>query len=383
MNFDVTFNEKDVELQADFDEKDVELQADFGNKIELNHLIVQSMSVDRVYAISNSSTDAPTEWEDKAITPTTDKPYLWEKTNTTYTIVDGTVYNFTDNGVVVGVHGEDGYTPVKGKDYFTNADIAEFLSQATPASHATNKNNPHGVTAEQVGARPADWMPSASDVGARPNDWMPTAEQVGARANTWLPTIAEIGAAPKGYGLGEYAPFITDANKAILPGFYRFDSSKTCANIPSEWQFLYGTMIVSRGSSYIEQLFLAREVNAKRTCSGETWGEWEYINPPMSVGVEYRTIERYNGKPVYTKLVDCGALPNNSPKTVAYNYTSSTPISIFLTTSNGAVFCGEGVDTNISATTILVSSTNYSIVLKTTTDLSSVTAKAIVKYVKD
>lgn len=113
--------------------------------------------------------------------------------------------------------------------------------------------------------------------------------------------------APAGYGLGEYAPFITDANEAILPGFYR-PNSAGCANVPSEWQFLYGAIIVSRGASYIEQLALAREINAKRTLSDDTCGEWEYINPPMSVGVEYRTIKRWNGKPVYTKFVDLGAL---------------------------------------------------------------------------
>ena len=32
----------------------------------------------------------------------------------------------------------------------------------------------------------------------------------------------------------------------------------------------------------------------------------ERINPPMQLGVEYRTTERWNGKPVYTRLVDCG-----------------------------------------------------------------------------
>ena len=33
-------------------------------------------------------------------------------------------------------------------------------------SHVENTNNPHGVTAEQVGARPDTWMPTAADVGA-------------------------------------------------------------------------------------------------------------------------------------------------------------------------------------------------------------------------
>ena len=32
-------------------------------------------------------------------------------------------------------------------------------------------------------------------------------------------------------------------------------------------------------------------------------GETEWINPPMAVGEEYRTAERYNGKAVYTKIV--------------------------------------------------------------------------------
>ena len=140
-------------------------------------------------------------------------------------------------------------------------------------------------------------------------------EKGGTGADNATEARENLGAAPAGYGLGEFAPFITDANEAILPGFYRFDGT-TCANAPSEWQFPYGTIIVSRGSSYIEQLFLAREINAKRTRSGETWGEWEYLNPPMNVGVEYRTIERWNGKPVYTKLVDLGALTATQVLTV-------------------------------------------------------------------
>lgn len=74
---------------------------------------------------------------------------------------------------------------------------------AAPADHAMNKNNPHGVTAAQVGARPDTWMPSASQVGATPvshlsdknNPHGVTAEQVGARPGTWTPTAAEVGAA--------------------------------------------------------------------------------------------------------------------------------------------------------------------------------------------
>lgn len=37
-----------------------------------------------------------------------------------------------------------------------------------------------------------------------------------------------------------------------------------------------------------------------------TSGVIEWVNPPLALGVEYRTTERYMGKPVYVKVVDCG-----------------------------------------------------------------------------
>lgn len=41
-------------------------------------------------------------------------------------------------------------------------------------------------------------------------------------------------------------------------------------------------------------------------------GGVEWFNPPMLIGAEYRTVERYLGKPVYVKLVSLGAGPNSS-----------------------------------------------------------------------
>lgn len=39
-------------------------------------------------------------------------------------------------------------------------------------------------------------------------------------------------------------------------------------------------------------------------------GETEWINPPVEIGEEYRTTERWNGKAVYTKLIDLGIVPS-------------------------------------------------------------------------
>ena len=45
-------------------------------------------------------------------------------------------------------------------------------------AHLENKNNPHGVTAEQVGAAKADHTHTAAQVGARPNTWTPKLQDV-------------------------------------------------------------------------------------------------------------------------------------------------------------------------------------------------------------
>ena len=44
----------------------------------------------------------------------------------------------------------------------------------------------------------------------------------------------------------------------------------------------------------------------------------EYLNPPMKLGMEYRTTERYLGKPVYVKAVGCGSCPASGYKDVVY-----------------------------------------------------------------
>lgn len=66
----------------------------------------------------------------------------------------------------------------------------------------------------------------------------------------------------------------------------------------------YGSITATGYNGYILQM----------TCKNNVWTPWEWINPPMALGVEYRTTERYMGKPVYCKLIDCGALTANTFK---------------------------------------------------------------------
>ena len=141
--------------------------------------------------------------------------------------------------------------------------------------HAENKENPHGVT------------------------------------------IGQIGAAPNGYGLGEFAleaPIDNDANNAIKNGKYNMYAST--ANGTGEG----GTLEVTcRSYGYAHQEFISDSTgcSAQRRQVADIWRPWEWINPPMVVGIEYRTTERYLGKPVYTRLVNCGNFPSVSSKTVS------------------------------------------------------------------
>lgn len=48
-------------------------------------------------------------------------------------------------------------------------------------------------------------------------------------------------------------------------------------------------------------------------------GTQEWINPPLIEGIDYRTVQRWNGNPVYIRNVGfSGALPNNSTAAAAF-----------------------------------------------------------------
>lgn len=72
-----------------------------------------------------------------------------------------------------------------------------------------------------------------------------------------------------------------------------------------------------------------------RNTDGE-WQPWEWVNPPMALGVEYRTTERYLGKPVYVKVVDFGSMPNATTKTLSHGIANiAYPISAYGCTKDG------------------------------------------------
>lgn len=97
--------------------------------------------------------------------------------------------------------------------------------------------------------------------------------------------------------------YITDLNSATETGVYYWQGD--ASNRP----FYSGQCAVARrqGGDYIFQFALSDgtyvPTYAIRKMTQGSWGEWEWVNPPMLEGVEYRTTERFNGSPVYRKLV--------------------------------------------------------------------------------
>ena len=117
--------------------------------------------------------------------------------------------------------------------------------------------------------------------------------------------------------MGGKATEIDSWNNATKNGFY------VSATDAPDGEWWWGIV-----SNYVEGLLVQKVWNNnacgadKFPCScersyyvGSGWRPWEWVNPPMQLGVEYRTTERYLGKPVYVKCFDFGPLPNATMKT--------------------------------------------------------------------
>jgi hypothetical protein len=208
-----------------------------------------------------------------------------------------------------------------GEENLTD-DLKEKIANGADVdlSDYATKEEVEALTAADVGARPDDWMPNALQVGA-----VPTSRKVNGKALSADIDLnaADVGAAPAGYGLGtNWGYSVTDANEALLSGVYACADPANCTNFPTNDAQQYGPLVVFRRASNISQTiyFRNRKVCRFSEDNGATWTSWEWENPPMVVGVEYRTTERWNGQPVYTKLVNGGALvASGSFSTGIYN----------------------------------------------------------------
>ena len=113
-----------------------------------------------------------------------------------------------------------------------------------------------------------------------------------------------------------------------------------------------------------------------RTMDGET----EWFNPPMSLGVEYRTTERWNGYVVYTMAVDFGALPNNTEKSKSALAANLNVFDIRGYAKNGSY--NVPIPGYYAIQSMGYTKTNGNLWISTTADMSGYSAYVVVKYTK-
>lgn len=131
--------------------------------------------------------------------------------------------------------------------------------------------------------------------------------------------------APSGYGYG--APCISfyhtgDNSIAafeahldeIIAGMADEEAKQicfTCTGIASTT--FYGTLYKHRNNYAVVtgKTYYQNSSVVKCKFNG-TWEAHAWDNPPMELGVEYRTTERHNGKAVYAKYYNAGTLTNNT-----------------------------------------------------------------------
>lgn len=204
------------------------------------------------------------------------------------------------------------------------------------------------------------------------------------------------GKAPAGYGLGTTPKQITDWNAANVCGWYNCDSG--AANSPDSNFGWFGlTYATGNPEIFVQDAFALVNVDKyyhRRRMYYPGTGNgtpWEWVDPPLYEGVEYRTTERYKWKPVYIKAVDTGALPNATFKFVEASFPNANAIVDY----GGEAYqdadhfiplpCLKyGTDSYNNEKGVQVTISNgYGITIATMTDFSSFKSSSVwVKYTK-
>lgn len=280
---------------------------------------------------------------------------------------DQTISNWRYVGNLQGPAG-----PTGGEDNFVRYDAAQSLTNEQKAQARTN------IGADTVqGTVRYDTAQTLTD-----------AQKQQARGN--------IAAAPDGFGLGKGTAHevVPDCNDVKLSGLYIMSSNTT--NYPTlipNGQYSLLRVSARTVDAILQEVFCVgidgqSDFSAVRSYgSTGVWSPWEYVNPPMNLGVEYRTTERYLGKPVYVKMINCGKLPNAGLKTVNIGVSGLEKVidisGCVVDASNGDFYSIPATNFDASVHNVGLYATGpQSIAISTQSDRSSYSAYVKVKYTK-
>ena len=119
--------------------------------------------------------------------------------------------------------------------------------------------------------------------------------------------------APAGFGLGETQSRLLELEdidgtrtNMIPAGWYHLDPTRGGITIDGYTMNPVGIRVepyTKFGMMTITIIYYGRPVISRAFIQG-SWQPWEWLIPPMMAGVEYRTMQRIDGKAVYKKKVD-------------------------------------------------------------------------------
>ena len=132
-------------------------------------VVISDMSV--MYAISDSATVTPTEWQSAIIAATDAKPYLWTRTTVTYKDSEG---EHTTVSYAIAYKGKDG---AKGNPGANGTDAVEFIVKNAPLVFDTDEN---GVVSSSVSkTAQIQVMRSGKNIVSEVSNFFPSNSNVG------------------------------------------------------------------------------------------------------------------------------------------------------------------------------------------------------------
>ena len=174
-------------------------------------------------------------------------------------------------------------------------------------------------TLERLGAKPATWMPTAEELGALSSKWIAkdaasngtladalTVSTDSADGENNIPKLVSTGATsniPTNCKFGIRTVEWYSANH-ILCRILGVNTS----GMPTIWAN-YHDVTKGTWSGWMQPDMVAEHSIGcyyRLVDVGDQWPAIEWINPPMHPSVEYRTSERWKGKPVYCKVFEIG-----------------------------------------------------------------------------
>lgn len=198
-------------------------------------------------------------------------------------------------------------------------------------------------------------------------------------------------AAPGGYGLGDVWNVAPSRDADLITGS-GFQMAVLNTPTGNNW---WGILSFVYDADSATQWAIPQNTAAyygsvcKREKRAGTWTPWEWVNPPLVLGVEYRTTERYLAKPVYVRVVDCGYLPNATKKQITVG--TDTNIRILeihgVGNSDNGIFPTCNFGGNLAQTwssdgIVSCWCMNNVIHISTGGNRSTISTKAIIKYYK-